>query len=144
MDCKPEIRIIIDDDSEDPMDIQATDTAKDESKNVANDAPKNEANDKPKAEIKEKIVFKQAQTKTATVIGQSARLEEVLDIIRTGGDGRDVICRVKYNCVAMDAWIPYEQLKQTDPQKLIKYFETRINWPHKRSNNPEMHLHAFT
>lgn len=122
MECKQDTQII-DDVSTDPIESQATDEA--------NDEPKNEANDKPKVEIKENIVIKQAQPKIETVIGQTASIEEVLDIIRTGGESRDVICRVKYNCAAMNSWVPYEQLKQTNPQKLIKYFETRIDWPHK-------------
>lgn len=91
-----------------------------------------EANDKPKVDAKENIAIEEAQPKTETEIEQAARIEEVLDIIRTGGESCDVICRVKCNCVAMDSWVPYEQLKQTNPQKLIKYFETRIDWPHKQ------------
>lgn len=126
----PGISILIDDDSSDPMEFQTNDAPMNEIKIE----PKTEPDDKPKVN---NIVFKQCQPKTEVVIGEIAHLEEVLDIIQKGEDG-DVICRVKYNCVPMDAWVPYEQLKQTDPLKLIEYFETRIDWPREPSTNPEM------
>lgn len=128
MKCKPDTHIIIDDESTD----EATVEAKHQPKSDEKDESKEEATDiKSTFEIKENILIRQVQPKTETVIGQTANLVEVLDIIRSSGNGR-VICRVKTSCVAMDAWIPYEQLKQNDPQKLIRYFETRIDWPHKR------------
>lgn len=77
-------------------------------------------------------IFKQAQPKSRGFIRKNARVETVLDVIRKGENG-EAVCRVKYNRVNRAAWVPYDKIKETESQRLIQYFETRIDWPHKRN-----------
>lgn len=77
-------------------------------------------------------IFKQAKPKSRGFIRKNARIATVLDVIKKGENG-EAMCRVKYNRVRRTAWVPYDIIKETEPQRLIQYFETRIDWPHKRT-----------
>lgn len=77
-------------------------------------------------------VFKQAQPKSRGFIRRNARVQEVLDVIKKGEDG-ETMCMVKYNRINRTAWVQYDKIKETEPQRLIEYFESRINWPNKRN-----------
>lgn len=77
-------------------------------------------------------VFKQAQPKSRGFIRKNSRVESVLDVVKKG-DGGEAMCIVKYNRIKRTAWVPYEKIKETEPQRLIQYFESRIDWPNKRN-----------
>lgn len=77
-------------------------------------------------------VFKQAQPKSRGSIRWNSRVESVLDIVRKG-DGSEAVCLVKYNKINRTAWLPYKQIKEKEPLRLIDYFESHIDWPHKRN-----------
>lgn len=77
-------------------------------------------------------VFRQAQPKLKDFKRRNARVKTVLDVIRKGEDG-EVMCIVKYNKIKRNAWVPYEIIKKTEPLRLIEYFQSRIDWPHKRN-----------
>lgn len=79
-------------------------------------------------------VFKQSQPKTKGKVRWNSRVEKVWDIIKKGEHG-DVYCLVKYNRINRTGWISYEKLKETEPQKVIDYFESRIQWPNITLND---------
>lgn len=81
------------------------------------------------AEVKRKV-FRQTQPKTTGEITDESQVQEVLDIIRFGPDG-DINCLVKYKDINRVAWIPFKICINTEPQKVIKYFESRLDWPNR-------------
>lgn len=79
--------------------------------------------------IKRKV-FRQTQPKTKGEITNESIVQEVLDIIRKGPDG-DIVCLVKYKDINRVKWIPFKICQNTEPQKVIKYFESRLDWTNR-------------
>lgn len=75
-------------------------------------------------------VFPQTQQKTKGEITNVTKVQDVLDIIRKGPNG-DIVCLVKYKGINRVAWIPFKICTSTEPQKVIKYFESRVEWPNR-------------
>lgn len=75
-------------------------------------------------------VFRQIQPKTKGEITRESTVQEILDIIRFGPNG-DIVCLVKYKDINRVAWIPLKICTNTEPQKVIKYFESRLDWPNR-------------